>query len=144
MPTLGWRYLLGFTSVPLFIFGILCFWLPESARYHLAIGDDESALKTLEKIAEDNNKSLPEGVLVNTNTVSFRKFIFFHQYSSYICLLKRVLSKPGKLMDLVSREHRFYTFILFVIWFSNAFSYYGIVLLTTEMFEMGNACTVGK
>jgi hypothetical protein len=26
------------------------------------------------------------------------------------------------------------------MWFANAFSYYGLVLLTTEMFQIGNAC----
>jgi hypothetical protein len=48
--------------------------------------------------------------------------------------------KRGQLTDLLNREHRNTTLILWFIWFANAFSYYGIVLLTTEMFQIGNAC----
>ena len=35
MPTLGWRWLLGFTCLPLLVFGIFCLRLPESARCKL-------------------------------------------------------------------------------------------------------------
>ena len=31
MPTLGWRWLLAFSSLPLLIFALFCTWLPESA-----------------------------------------------------------------------------------------------------------------
>ncbi|TRZ00861.1 hypothetical protein DNTS_013409, partial [Danionella cerebrum] len=47
MPTLGWRWLLALSTIPLFIFGFLCFWLPESARYDVLTGNQEKALNTL-------------------------------------------------------------------------------------------------
>jgi len=118
MPTLGWRWLLGFSALPLLIFSIFCAWLPESARFHLASGRADLALETLQRIAKDNKTSLPEGKLA----------------------IIKSDTKRGQLVDLLSKEHRRTTLILWFIWFANAFSYYGIVLLTTEMFQIGNAC----
>ena len=71
MPNYGWRYLLGLTSVPLAIFGLFCFRLPESARYHLAVGENDKALATLEEISRQNKKSLPEGRLISVKVCSF-------------------------------------------------------------------------
>lgn len=118
MPTLGWRWLLGFSSLPLLVFAVFCAWLPESARFHLASGRADLAHETLKRIAADNRVSLPEGRLAAVKTD-----------------LKR-----GQFKDLLSKEHRYTTLVLWFIWFANAFSYYGIVLLTTEMFQIGNAC----
>lgn len=118
MPTLGWRWLLAFSSLPLLIFTVFCSWLPESARYHLASGRSDLAEETLERISQDNKVPLPQGNL---------KII-------------KSETKRGQFADLLSDEHRVTTLILWFIWFANAFCYYGIVLLTTEMFQIGNAC----
>jgi MFS family permease len=64
MPTLRWRWLLGITSAPLLIFIVLCIWLPESARFQLISNKPDLALKTLKRIADDNQKDLPDGDLV--------------------------------------------------------------------------------
>jgi MFS family permease len=74
MPTLGWRWLLGFSSLPLLIFAIFCAWLPESARFHLASGQPELAHETLERISSDNKVPLPEGKLAYVKV----KFKFFY------------------------------------------------------------------
>jgi MFS family permease len=63
MPTLGWRWLLGISALPLIIFILLCLWLPESARFHMISKKPELALRVLERVAKDNKKSLPEGSL---------------------------------------------------------------------------------
>lgn len=70
MPTLGWRYLLGFTSIPLAVFGIFCFFLPESARYYQASGQNDNALKVLERVARENKGTLPEGKLISPKRVN--------------------------------------------------------------------------
>ncbi|CAH2238675.1 jg4350, partial [Pararge aegeria aegeria] len=49
MPTLGVHWLLALSTIPLLIFAIICPWLPESARYHVASGQPDKALETLEK-----------------------------------------------------------------------------------------------
>jgi MFS family permease len=63
MPTLGWKWLLGISACPLLIFICLCFWLPESARFHVISNKSDQALKTLKRIAYENKVGLPEGDL---------------------------------------------------------------------------------
>lgn len=122
MPTLGWRWLLGFSALPLLVFAVFCSWLPESVRYLLASGQDNLAQETLKRIADQNKTSLPEGKLMSIKSDARR----------------------GHLVDLLAPEHRRTTLLLWFIWFANAFSYYGIVLLTTEMFQIGNACKANE
>uniref|UniRef100_A0A8C8GX83 Synaptic vesicle 2-related protein n=1 Tax=Oncorhynchus tshawytscha TaxID=74940 RepID=A0A8C8GX83_ONCTS len=117
MPTLGWRWLLGLSTIPLFIFAILSFWLPESARYDVLTGNQEKALNTLKRIAKENGAPMPLGKLVAARQ-----------------------EDRGKIQDLFSPHFRWTTILLWFIWFSNAFAYYGLVLLTTELFQEGGAC----
>ncbi|KAK2837281.1 hypothetical protein Q5P01_014493 [Channa striata] len=121
MPTLGWRWLLGLSTIPLFIFAILCFWLPESARYDVLTGNQEKALATLKRIATENGAPMPLGKLVAARQ-----------------------EDRGKIQDLFSSHFCWTTVLLWFIWFANAFSYYGLVLLTTELFQEGGACGVSK
>ena len=118
MPNLGWRWLLAFSALPLLIFSVFCSWLPESVRYLLASGQHKLAEETLQRIADENKTALPDGRLQGVKSGERR----------------------GHMVDLLSKEHRRTTLLLWFIWFANAFSYYGIVLLTTEMFQIGNAC----
>uniref|UniRef100_A0A3B1IXL5 Synaptic vesicle 2-related protein n=1 Tax=Astyanax mexicanus TaxID=7994 RepID=A0A3B1IXL5_ASTMX len=117
MPTLGWRWLLALSTIPLFIFAILCFWLPESARYDVLSGNQEKALNTLKRIATENKVPMPLGKLIVARQ-----------------------EERGKIKDLFLPHFRWTTILLWFIWFSNAFSYYGLVLLTTELFQEGGAC----
>uniref|UniRef100_A0A8B9GLX2 Synaptic vesicle 2-related protein n=1 Tax=Astyanax mexicanus TaxID=7994 RepID=A0A8B9GLX2_ASTMX len=112
MPTLGWRWLLALSTIPLFIFAILCFWLPESARYDVLSGNQEKALNTLKRIATENKVPMPLGKLIVARQ-----------------------EERGKIKDLFLPHFRWTTVLLWFIWFSNAFSYYGLVLLTTELFQ---------
>lgn len=119
MPTLGWRWLLGLSAVPLLFFSCCCFWLPESARYDITRGNRTRALATLERIAKENGKPMPLGKLVEPS-------------------LKGV--KRGSVKDLFIPELKRTTIILWSIWLVSAFSYYGIVLMTTELFESPDGC----
>ncbi|KAK2902124.1 synaptic vesicle 2-related protein [Channa argus] len=121
MPTLGWRWLLGLSTIPLFIFALLCFWLPESARYDVLTGNQEKALATLKRIATENGAPMPLGKLVAARQ-----------------------EDRGKIQDLFSSRFCWTTVLLWFIWFANAFSYYGLVLLTTELFQEGGVCGVSK
>jgi hypothetical protein len=71
MPTLGWRWLLGFSALPLLLFLGFCAWLPESPRFHLASNRADLAQKTLQRIADDNKKSLPEGTLAGVKVSTY-------------------------------------------------------------------------
>ncbi|KAI7813263.1 putative synaptic vesicle 2-related protein, partial [Triplophysa rosa] len=121
MPTLGWRWLLALSTIPLFIFAILSFWLPESARYDVLTGNQEKALSTLKRIAAENKVPMPLGKLIVARQ-----------------------EDRGKIQDLFSPHIRWTTVLLWFIWFSNAFSYYGVVLLTTGLFQEGGACGQAK
>uniref|UniRef100_A0A8C5IWQ7 Synaptic vesicle 2-related protein n=1 Tax=Junco hyemalis TaxID=40217 RepID=A0A8C5IWQ7_JUNHY len=112
MPTLGWRWLLILSALPLLLFAGLCFWLPESARYDVLSGNQEKALATLKRIATENGAPMPLGKLVVSRQ-----------------------EDRGKMRDLFTPHFRWTTLLLWFIWFSNAFSYYGLVLLTTELFQ---------
>uniref|UniRef100_A0A8D2PEL2 Synaptic vesicle 2-related protein n=1 Tax=Zosterops lateralis melanops TaxID=1220523 RepID=A0A8D2PEL2_ZOSLA len=117
MPTLGWRWLLILSALPLLLFAVLCFWLPESARYDVLSGNQEKALATLKRIATENGAPMPLGKLVVSRQ-----------------------EDRGKMRDLFTPHFRWTTLLLWFIWFSNAFSYYGLVLLTTEFFQAGDVC----
>lgn len=119
MPTLGWRWLLALSITPLVVFVAFCYWLPESARFDVLIGNHEKALVTLKRIAADNGKTLPPGILTANKQV--------HR---------------GRIKDLFTPEYRRTTLLLWFIWFANAFCYYGLVLLTTELFQAGGVCGV--
>ncbi len=65
MPTGGWRWLLALSSLPSLIFVIAAAsWLPESARFNAASGNNEAALDTLGRIADDNGKPMLLGRLI--------------------------------------------------------------------------------
>uniref|UniRef100_A0A3Q0SD96 SV2 related protein b n=1 Tax=Amphilophus citrinellus TaxID=61819 RepID=A0A3Q0SD96_AMPCI len=117
MPTLGWRWLLGFSTIPLAIFVCFCFWLPESPRFDVLTGRREKARATLKRIAKENGKTLPQG---------------------------KMIIERGRIKDLFAPQYRRTTLLLWFIWFSNAFSYYGIVLLTTELFQAGDLCGITR
>ncbi|XP_026209573.1 synaptic vesicle 2-related protein-like isoform X2 [Anabas testudineus] len=117
MPTLGWRWLLGLSTIPMAIFVSFCFWLPESPRFDVLTGKREKAVATLTRIAKENGKAMPPG-----------KMIAYKQ------------NERGRIKDLFTPQYCSSTLLLWFIWFANAFSYYGIVLLTTEMFQAGDDC----
>lgn len=119
MPTLGWKYLLGFSAMPLLLFTLCCFWLPESARYDITRGNTEKALATLARIAKENGKPMPLGKLVEPITKNINR---------------------GSIRELFIPEFRKTTIFLWIIWSVSAFSYYGIVLMTTELFEISDGC----
>uniref|UniRef100_A0A673GXE1 Synaptic vesicle 2-related protein-like n=1 Tax=Sinocyclocheilus rhinocerous TaxID=307959 RepID=A0A673GXE1_9TELE len=96
-------------------------WLPESARYDVLTGNQEKALNTLKRIATENNVPMPLGKLIAARQ-----------------------EDRGKIQDLFSPHFRLTTILLWFIWFSNAFSYYGVVLLTTALFQEGGACGQAK
>ncbi|XP_043924328.1 synaptic vesicle 2-related protein [Protopterus annectens] len=121
MPSLGWRWLLLLSTVPLIIFAVLCFWLPESARYDVLSGNQEKAIATLKRIAMENGAPMPLGKLIVSRQ-----------------------EDRGKIRDLFTPPFRRTTLLLWFIWFSNAFSYYGLVLLTTELFQTGDVCSISK
>uniref|UniRef100_A0AC35U0J5 MFS domain-containing protein n=1 Tax=Rhabditophanes sp. KR3021 TaxID=114890 RepID=A0AC35U0J5_9BILA len=120
MEAYGWRWLLFISSIPLLIFTIFCFWLPESPRYSMAAGKKDEALETLQRVAFENSKPMLTGNLVST-----------------------VSNNPehrGNVSNLFTPTLKKTTLLLWFIWMVNAFSYYGIVLFTTVLFQSNDEC----
>uniref|UniRef100_A0A8C4R3U7 SV2 related protein n=1 Tax=Eptatretus burgeri TaxID=7764 RepID=A0A8C4R3U7_EPTBU len=93
-------------------------WLPESARYYLFRGRPDNTLAIFQRIARFNGTTLPVGTfMARTEQVEL-----------------------GKIQDLFVSQQRRTTLILGFAWFVELFSYYGIVLLTTEMMGMDSSC----
>ena len=64
---------------------------------------------------------------------------YFRDFTVYL-LQDGKPAKRGRLADLFIPELRLTTSLLWVIWLACAFSYYGVVLLTTALFETGTNC----
>ncbi|XP_075261107.1 synaptic vesicle 2-related protein-like isoform X2 [Convolutriloba macropyga] len=115
MPTIGWRYMVFFCALPVVIFIVLCYWLPESARYHVVAGDKEAALNSIKQIATWNKKPMPLGELIVDEQESSKD--------------------RGRFLDLFSSEYALTTSLIWLLWLIAAGTYYGIVLATTEIFS---------
>jgi len=63
LPTLGWRWLLVISALPLLLVLLGLLLLPESPRYLLSAGKADRALEILREIARENGNFLPEGTL---------------------------------------------------------------------------------
>ncbi|XP_052653324.1 synaptic vesicle 2-related protein isoform X2 [Harpia harpyja] len=100
---------------------LLIEWLPESARYDVLSGNQGKAIATLKRIATENGAPMPLGKLIISRQ-----------------------EDRGKMRDLFTPHFRWTTLLLWFIWFSNAFSYYGLVLLTTEFFQAGDVCSISS
>lgn len=124
-PALGWRWLLGFSSIPLLLFTLACKWLPESARYNVLSGHTDRALDTLKDIAKQNGTELPPGRLISSKQ-----------------------EKRGRIRDLFkTTEMAKTTVLLWLIWFNCSFAYYGVVLMTTELLQQdtgSSTCSIAK
>ncbi|OXB62160.1 hypothetical protein ASZ78_015342 [Callipepla squamata] len=131
MPTLGWRWLLILSALPLLLFAVLCFWLPESARYDVLSGNQEKAIATLKRIATENGAPMPLGkLIISRQRIPLGRGILYLD-SSF------VVAPPTR--RALSSNVSYY-----IILFSNAFSYYGLVLLTTEFFQAGDICSISN
>ncbi|XP_031092814.1 organic cation/carnitine transporter 7 isoform X1 [Ipomoea triloba] len=150
MPKLGWRWLLAFSSVPSSLL-LLCYsFTIESPRYLCAKGRRDEALVILEKISRINGAKLPPGMLVSDREVAVEGNGSASEDRHLLSpkAEESVKSKPvepatgwfSSLVMLLSPELAKSTLLLWTVFFGNAFSYYGLVLLTTQLNSSKNKC----
>ena len=123
MPTLGWRWLVAISSLPLGLLLLLWPVLPESPRWLVGQGRLEEASLVLEQAARINGTQLPPGKL----STMFKAADDGHG-SVNADGLKELLHPVTKPL----------TMRLWYLWFSCAFVYYGLVMVQPDLISLEN------
>ncbi|GMN48186.1 hypothetical protein TIFTF001_017355 [Ficus carica] len=151
MPTLGWRYLLALSSIPSSLL-LLFYWVaPESPRFLCSKGRTTEALSILEKIARLNGTKLPPGRLVSDHQIELHEknpesedtHLLSPTRGNEDATTKATNPNTGvlsSLLVLLSPKLLRSTLLLWFVFFGNAFSYYGLVLLTSELSNGQSKC----
>ncbi|KAL6776502.1 hypothetical protein ACKKBG_A21405 [Auxenochlorella protothecoides x Auxenochlorella symbiontica] len=149
-PGLGWRWMLGLGSAPLFLLLALYPALPESPHWLASRGEEAAARAVLLRVARTNGRAgagwapLPTrdageagaGVVIGSwpatpdATPPPTPAKAARAGWGLGAALARV---AASLRALYSPEFRRTTLLLDGIWFTNAITYYGLVLLSTEL-----------
>lgn len=154
MPKLGWRWLLALSSLPTSFLLLFYKLTPESPRYLCSKGRTTDAIDVLEKIARVNGKKLPSGILVSDNQIELNEIGNPSEDMSLLSVgenegepPKGMFSNLGgisSMLMLLSPKLARSTLLLWVVFFGNAFSYYGLVLLTSELNSGHSKCVPHK
>ena len=139
METLGWRYLVGFTAIPVLIVLFLFPFVPVSPRYLLVQNEVKEASKVLAQMAKHNCRRVPPGELVAEKHRSVEQevtpFIDTDDTQHTVSSLYR-----NRILELFNRTHILTTLFLLIIWFGSGFSYYGAILFSNQLFIYDNHC----
>lgn len=143
MPRMSWRWLLAFSSLPSIALLLFYHLAPESPRYLCMKGRISDAHKILEKIALLNQTKLPTGMLVS-DTTGLEEESCSASYNPLLSSAREKVSSPkSSFFTLFSTKLLQTTLLLWVLYLGNAFSYYGIVLLTSELSGPQSKCNSG-
>lgn len=118
VPTLGWRWLIIISSMPLGLMLGLSFLLVESPRWLIVNGREQEALESLEYVAHVNGKNIPEGRLIDRREVG---------------------DGNGGSEGLWMKGARSLAVKIWILWFVVAFVYYGLVMVQPEVIINENA-----
>jgi hypothetical protein len=155
MPRFGWRWLLALSSVPSFLLLLFYAITPESPRFLCMKGRITEAVDVLEKMARLNNVPMPSGRLVSDKNIELDEV----SESATLLTSTAAIDGGGKeendnikedegsnfggiksVSKLLSPKLLRATVLLWMAFFGNAFSYYGIVLLTSELSNGNRIC----
>lgn len=114
LPTLSWRWLLALSALPLVLLLAAFPVVPESPHFLAAKGSLDAADAVLRRIARINGAALPKGRLVAPPA---------RGRGGGLEGLKKLLRPPLRVTSL----------LVWLAFFGIAFSYYGLVLLSTEL-----------
>ncbi|KAF6155201.1 hypothetical protein GIB67_019727 [Kingdonia uniflora] len=153
MPRWGWRWLLALSSLPSLVLLLFYSITPESPRYLCMKGRTAEALDILGKVARLNQAEMPSGTLVSDNTIELNEKHCTPSEDTHLLPSPRISDvttsrkKAGSRMKSLSSLFTLFspklvrsTLLLWVVFFGNAFSYYGLVLLTSELVHRSSQC----
>ncbi|XP_051150520.1 organic cation/carnitine transporter 7-like [Andrographis paniculata] len=144
MPRLGWRWLLGFSSIPSLTLFLISNFTPESPRYLFTAGKTNDAMRILEKVARINRKELPNGYLiadqnvqVDEEKVPSEQTTLLTSSTSKIRSLEKSLKS---ICELFAPDLYVTTLLLWGLNFAYTFAYYGIQLMVSALSSRQNDC----
>ena len=129
LPTAGWRVLLVVSALPLGVLLLAAPLVPESPHFSAARGDRASARATLERVAAMNGAARMSGKLLVPSSLPSTSWGARATDPWY----RRATRPLANAAGLLAPAQRRVTCSLWFIFFSVAFLYYGVVLLTTEV-----------
>ncbi|XP_058228658.1 organic cation/carnitine transporter 7-like isoform X2 [Rhododendron vialii] len=144
MPSLGWRWLLGLSTLPCFALLLFYVLIPETPRYLCNKGRTSEAQAVLEKVATLNGTKLPPGILVSDHLTDGNEEFTLLEDTHLLTSSKKKTKESGTSSSplvLFSPKLIRTTFLLWIVYFGNTFSYYGIVLLTSELSSEQSTCS---
>lgn len=136
MPRLGWRWLLVLSSLPSFVLLVFNGVIPESPRYLCMKSRTTEAYNILQKGALLNQQELPPGMLVSHSTSELNEEFASSEDANLLSARRKTLiseSKTSNVSVIFSPKLIRTTLLLWLLFFGNTFSYYGIILLTSEL-----------
>ncbi|XP_051120977.1 organic cation/carnitine transporter 7-like isoform X2 [Andrographis paniculata] len=145
LPRMGWRWLLAISSVPCFAAFGLYFLTVESPRYLYANSKIADVHNILKRVAVVNKRELPPGNLISdciteldeeSNSTADDAPLLSSKKKETSVLLPGLQS----LFSLLSPSTLRATLLIWVIYSANAFLYYGVVLLTSELSSGESQC----
>ncbi|KAI7744571.1 hypothetical protein M8C21_015984 [Ambrosia artemisiifolia] len=150
MPTYGWRWLLGLSAVPSIMALMFYALVPESPRYLCTQGRLAEAGQILENGAALNQKELPVGLLLS-DLIKTMTSEDDYESSDSTLLLSSTRSKTNasqrsssSVFMLLSPKLIRTTLLLWFLYFANTVSYYGIILLTSQLSVAQSDCDSPK
>lgn len=136
MPRFGWRWLLVLSSLPSFVLLIFNGVIPESPRYLCMKSRTTEAYNILQKGALSNQQELPPGMLVSHSTSELNEEFASSEDANLLSARRKTLiseSRTSNMSVIFSPKLIRTTLLLWLLYFGNTFSYYGIILLTSEL-----------
>lgn len=133
VPTLGWRWLIAISSLPLLLVLLASYWLTESPCWLISKGHVDRAQSAVEYVSRTNRKPLPPGRLAITPRTPEEEM--------------RQASRFGQIGELLRRGARLLAVKIWFIWFVSAFVYYGLVTLQPELIvneNIGKRCSYAE
>ncbi|CAH8628207.1 unnamed protein product [Heterobilharzia americana] len=132
LPNFGWRWLVFASALPLMIFLILLKFLPESPRFLVSAGKIEEAERIIADLFRANRVTPLQGTLVST-AIPYRRMSSMMRQRYHV-------GDRGSIKGMFAKGYLVTTLMLPIIWFSAAFCYYGVVLLSAEIFRFRHSC----